>query len=786
MYCTKLISGRLRAGAWGLLALFLALGCARREESAASAPVLSLAPSYGAVSRVGFAAGDAIGVWAALDGREADALSNHPFSAASDGITFTASPAAHYPNERDAVRLYAYFPYQAAWDGTFAVEADQSTPERLKLSDLCWGTTQTTPSEAPVPLSFKHLLAKIAVSVSGLPSGTTVSRISWPAAASNGALDVKTGVFAIGTAPQTLSTTSTELIAPAQALARLEIELSDGTTYTYAPSSAPMLQAGYVHTINLTLHAANHTADLAAPIQTTEWTTAAGSGSAQHAVANTFLVHWLLPHPDFAQAVRAVVYATDGVSGRKAALTSTSYTPDGSSTAQAGQCRFSVEALEELAYPYRIDSVAFLRADGSTIQLCPTLLAQGVFRAGTVSLGIFQDNILLVTTDPIVRWDEETIPGGFDDYRYQGNVFMLHAVEPQFDWKRVATVRFKIWNGIAEWRGLALNQTATGASMLVETPDLFTFPDANGFIPGPRHYPIEWVELADASGAYLYRGYTHFEVSESGRIDLWLYPNGRIETPGSAIVRPIGQAVIGSLDNAKFSNNTLMLRFFNCYFDTKAARTVRLLIGSTEYVWDFAAAPGANDLLFWGAVTFPDKYGSKPNNAMYRVETVELRDGAGNYLYKNYCAFDIQYAGTATIDMHQRGSVDAPSTVTPPSSSTGDDLNPPSGTTYVANTFNLRFYDPPFDRLAANKIALTLSDGKTYTWNVGVGWSGTSTNPSYGSATATFPAPTGGRPAAYPFTVTGVEVFNGTASLYKKTGLSTTVSYQGSAIVVIK
>lgn len=141
------------------------------------------------------------------------------------------------------------------------------------------------------------------------------------------------------------------------------------------------------------------------------------------------------------------------------------------------------------------------------------------------------------------------------------------------------------------------------------------------------------------------------------------------------------------------------------------------------------------------------------------------------------------HAGVVTIDMHQWGAVDMPSTVIPPASSNGEDMTPPSGVTFVANTINARFYDPPFDRAAVNRVVVTIG-GVNYTWNTGIGWSGTSTNPAYGTVNLTFTTATG-RPAKYPFTVTGVEVFTGTTSL-KKYALSTPVTYQGTAIVVLK
>ena len=774
-----------------LAAALCLASCSRRTHDGAveSGSVLRIAYSVGSSSRSsGLQADQAAGVFLLLDGRGDYSLLNHRFVSSAAGV-LSGDPAAYYPDAQ-AVRMYAYVPYQADQNDprqvAYSLPTDQTSDASFRSADLLRGEAFTAPSESAVPMLFTHVFAKLSVEVRDeLGAEHTVSALSAAKVRTEGALDASTGVFSLSPTQTTVQAAGrSSLVLPPQALESVSIEAT-GVWYGFVPPSPLVLEQGKEYTLRLLLNRASESNEaVLQEVVVNDWTATAESGSAQHAVSNAFTVHWLLPHPDFSKTARVVLHVQDGRSGKKVELTSTSYTPDGSSTAQAGQAAFTVVGADGLLYPYRIESVDFLRADGSVIQSCGTLLAQGVYRAGAVSLGVFQDHILLVTTDPIVRWDEQTIPGGFDDYKYSGNTFVVKAVEPQFDWKKVAKVRFKIWNGIAEWRGASMVRVSSEQSFQVAT-GVFTFPDANGFIPGPRHYPIEWVELADASGGYLYRGYTNFEVAETGQIVLWLYPDGTVETPNSSIARPVGQTIEGSVDNLKFSNNTLRLRFFNCYFDTKAARTAHLTIGSTEYVWDFAAAPGANDLLFWGAITFPDKYGSKPNNAYYHISTVELRDASGGYLYKNYCAFDVLRAGTVTIDMHQRGSVDMPSAITPPSSGNGDDLNPPSGVTYVSNTLSVRFYEPPFDRLAANKVSLTLSDGKTYTWNTGIGWAGSSTNPSYGSANVSFPAPTGGRPASYPFSVTAVEVFNGTTSLYKRTGLNTTISYQGSVVVVV-
>lgn len=767
--------------------VFGLFSCVRSGFVPESGSLLSLQFSSDGVSKVeALTVGDALGVFARVDGRQTYALSNHKFLSNGSGI-LVGDPAAYYPDAEQATYLYAYYPYISSWTSTenlWHTPTDQTADADSRQADLLWGWAATTPSVEAVAVGFSHLLSRVEVEVRD-ESGALLplERLTLHDIQTDGLLDLTSGRLTLELTRANIEAMGRSvLIVPAQHLSQLSFAIGS-VDYSFVAATPLTLSVGVSYRLALTLRSASATPEVSLErVSITDWSAEAGSGLSEHGVRNTVTAHWLLPNPDFGSTSQVALRVTDGATGQPYTLQSVSYARDPASSGASGACTFGIEGVAGLRYPFRVDSIHFLRADGSVVQSCGTLLAQGIYRSGAVSFGIYQDNILVVTTDPITSWEEVLIPGGFDDYKYQGNTFVVKAVDPPFDWRKVHTVRFKIWNGIAEWRGLNMVVAAATGSLQTAT-GVFTFPDSNGYLPELRHYPIEYVELVDASGGYLYRGYCGFEVCETGQIVLWLYPDGAVQTPNNALARPVGVTVAGEVDNAKFSQNTLRFRFFNCMFDTKSARTVRATIGTTEYVWDFAPAQGANDLLFWGAVSFPDKYGSKPNNAVYHISTVELRDGKGNYLYKNYCAYDVLHAGVATIDMHQRGSVDMPSTITPPTSSNGDDMTPPSGVTFVSNTLNVRFYDPPFDRVAVNKITVTIG-GVNYTWNTGVGWTGSSQNPGYGTVNLPFTASTG-RPAKYPFTVTGVEVFTGTTSLKKYT-LSTSVSYQGTAIIVVK
>lgn len=106
-----------------------------------------------------------------------------------DGI-FAASSAAYYPNATDKVTLWAYYPF--AYDGGFArngselpvkVQASQNEQENLKASDYLVAEVEgITPSDAAVPMEFRHIMAKIRLNIvleegSGIQSSAQASAV---------------------------------------------------------------------------------------------------------------------------------------------------------------------------------------------------------------------------------------------------------------------------------------------------------------------------------------------------------------------------------------------------------------------------------------------------------------------------------------------------------------------------------------------------------------------------------------------------------------------------------
>ena len=83
-----------------------------------------------------------------------------------NGALTTANDIVWYDNKDLQATITAYYPYNDnAYNGTFTVNADQSTMALYKASDLMLATTVSKPVETAVVLPFKHALSKIVVNI---------------------------------------------------------------------------------------------------------------------------------------------------------------------------------------------------------------------------------------------------------------------------------------------------------------------------------------------------------------------------------------------------------------------------------------------------------------------------------------------------------------------------------------------------------------------------------------------------------------------------------------------
>ena len=81
------------------------------------------------------------------------------------GALTTAEDIVWYDDAELEATITAYYPYNENADGTFTVNADQSTAANYTASDLMFAVTASKPTAEVVKLPFKHALSKIVVTI---------------------------------------------------------------------------------------------------------------------------------------------------------------------------------------------------------------------------------------------------------------------------------------------------------------------------------------------------------------------------------------------------------------------------------------------------------------------------------------------------------------------------------------------------------------------------------------------------------------------------------------------
>ena len=218
---------------------------------------------------VQIASGVQAGVFVEAD--EAVGYANSCLTADGNG-TFTSAFELYWPDA--SVNVYAYAPYNAAWNDAlageklFSVLPDQSSDESYLKSDLIWGVPQNNPvpqTADAVSILFTHKLAKLNVNIVNenesvnldgatlnvlnvLPSVTVNVKTGAIGEAEGTATDIKMAVFAAGAsefkasalvAPQTLAAgdflqivTSDSKVLVAKLASDLEVKSAKRYSYT--------------------------------------------------------------------------------------------------------------------------------------------------------------------------------------------------------------------------------------------------------------------------------------------------------------------------------------------------------------------------------------------------------------------------------------------------------------------------------------------------------------------------------------------------------------------------
>ncbi|WP_300227360.1 fimbrillin family protein [uncultured Bacteroides sp.] len=169
------------------------------------------------------------------------------------------------------VTYYAYLPYTGiVSDDTnyaFTVQADQSTEDKVKASDLLWtGGRQDATAGTALDINFKHALSKLNVTLtkgSELDEGVTFKSVRLSNCATATTVNLTAGTAGTATnSGQTITlyaTTPNEqyecILVPQTFAQSLKVEITDnnGKVYTFTSNKDLTFASGEEYTLNLTV-----------------------------------------------------------------------------------------------------------------------------------------------------------------------------------------------------------------------------------------------------------------------------------------------------------------------------------------------------------------------------------------------------------------------------------------------------------------------------------------------------------------------------------------------------
>ena len=168
------------------------------------------------------------------------------------------------------VTYYAYLPYTGiVSDDTkyaFTVQADQSTEDKVKASDLLWTEgEQAVRAGTALDINFQHALSKLNVTLakgSELDEGVTFKSVTLSNCATTTTVNLFEGTFGNTTNSQTITLYATtenkqyECILVPQTFAQsLKVEITDnnGKVYTFTSNKDLTFASGEEYTLNLTV-----------------------------------------------------------------------------------------------------------------------------------------------------------------------------------------------------------------------------------------------------------------------------------------------------------------------------------------------------------------------------------------------------------------------------------------------------------------------------------------------------------------------------------------------------
>ena len=254
----------------GVLALLALTACNQDNKSEAlqqeamqfgsNIPALNLRMANNA-----FEANDAIGISMTGDAT----ATNVEYKTTAGGATATFKPAAAGLTfaEGQTVNFVSYYPYSANATTDLAIDLTNAQTDVLYSNNLTGIKTAKDATGANHVLQFKHKLALVSFTMTGLPAGTTITSAQLEGIVTTSSMKIADGTLTNGTttATQKLQLAAgafapTIVIPAANSNAKLVITLSDGKSYSYTfPSLA--LQSGKNHKFNVTLASGAITVD---------------------------------------------------------------------------------------------------------------------------------------------------------------------------------------------------------------------------------------------------------------------------------------------------------------------------------------------------------------------------------------------------------------------------------------------------------------------------------------------------------------------------------------------
>lgn len=198
-----------------------------------------------------FEENDEIGLYMFKEG--AAYAENHKYTYVGGALT-TATDIAWYEEEDVVADITAYYPYsENAYEGEFTVNANQSSAELYKASDLLLAFAQSAPTKNTVVLPFKHALSKVVVSFDN-QLNEEIANVYFTDLLGKVTLNVNDAtVEATGSTGTIKALKSGEntwqlIVAPQTASPKLAVTTASGKQYTFVLEEEVTFTAGKVST----------------------------------------------------------------------------------------------------------------------------------------------------------------------------------------------------------------------------------------------------------------------------------------------------------------------------------------------------------------------------------------------------------------------------------------------------------------------------------------------------------------------------------------------------------